>query len=99
MVMLLLVIALYEHAWNVEVWQATYELQSQMAEELCTFHHRHGLNIRLLEDGNVALRVNSHDNGIVFSQQPIPNEYMFQVEVVRLNDKGYPESLVSDPCV
>ena len=47
--------------------QATYELQSQMTK-LCTFHHGHGLNIRLLEDGNVALRVNSHDNGIVFSQ-------------------------------
>ena len=31
MVMLLLVTALYEHAWNV----------------LCAFHHRHGLNIRL----------------------------------------------------
>ena len=70
-----------------------------MAKKLCIFHHCHGLNIRLLEDGKVALRVNSHNNGIVFSQQPIPNEYMFQVEVVRLNDKRFPESLVSDPCV
>ena len=99
MVMLLLVTALYEHAWNVEVCLKLFTNCSQMAKESCAFHHCHGLNIRLLEDGNVALRVNSHDNGIVFSQQPIPNEYMFQVEVVRLNDKGYPESLVSDPCV
>ena len=77
------------------VAQVSKELLSQMAKELCTFHHRHGLNIRLLEDGAVALRVNSHNNGIVFTEQPIPNEYMFQVEVVRQNDKGYPESLVS----
>ena len=66
-----------------------------MDNELCTFHHRHGLNIRLLEDGNVALRVKNHNNGIVFSEQPIPNEYMFQEEVVRQSDKSFPESLVS----
>ena len=67
-----------------------------MAKEFCTFHHCHGLNIRLLEDGKVPLRVNSHNNGIVFTEQPIPNENMSQVELVRQNEEGYPESLVSD---
>ena len=75
--------------------QTTKEFLSEMAKPLCTFHHRHGLNIRLLEHGRVALRHKSHNNGIVFTEQPIPNEYMFQVEVVRQIDKGYPESLVS----
>ena len=51
-----------------------------MDKELCTFHHRHGLNIRLIRDGNVASRVSSYNNGIVFSEIPIPNEHMFQVE-------------------
>ena len=66
-----------------------------MAKELCTFQHCHGLNICLLEDMTVAFRVNSHNNGIVFTGQLNSNEYMFQIELVSQNDKGYPESLVS----
>ena len=66
-----------------------------MAKELCTFHHRHGLNICLLDDRTVEFWVNSYNNDIVFTGQLIPNEYMFQIELVGQNDKGYPESLVS----
>ena len=66
-----------------------------MAKELCTFHHNHGLNIRLLENKTVAHRVDSYNNGVVFTEQPIPNGYMFQIEVINKNYKDCPGSLVS----
>ena len=66
-----------------------------MDKELCTFHHRHGLNIRLLKDKTVAHRVDSYNNGVVFTEQPIPNGCIFQIEVISQNDKSYPGSLVS----
>lgn len=70
-----------------------------MAKEICTFHHNHGLNIRLLEDKTVAQRVDSYDNGVVFTEQPIPSGYIFQVEVIKKSDQGYPGSLVSILCI
>ena len=66
-----------------------------MDKEMCTFHHRHGLNIRLLKDKTVAHRVDSYNNGVVFTEQPIPNGCIFQIEVISQNDKDYPGSLVS----
>ena len=66
-----------------------------MAKEVCTFHHNHGFNIRLLDNRTVANRVDSYNNGVVFTEQPIPYEWMFQVEVIKKNDQGYPGSLVS----
>ena len=66
-----------------------------MAKEVCTFHHNHGLNIRLLDNRTVANRVDSYNNGVVFTEQPIPFEWMFQVEVIKKNDQEYPGSLVS----
>ena len=62
---------------------------------MCTFHHNHGLNIRLLDNRTVANRVDSYNNGVVFTEQPIPYEWMFQVEVIKKNDQEYPGSLVS----
>ena len=70
-----------------------------MAKEVCTFHHKHGLNIRLLEDKTVANRVDSYNNGVVFTEQPIPSGCIFQVEVIKKSDEGYPGSLVSTCCI
>ena len=70
-----------------------------MAKEVCTFHHNHGLNIHLLEDRTVANRVDSCNNGVVFTEQPIPSGCVFQVEVLKKSDEGYPGSLVSSLCI
>ena len=53
-----------------------------MACSLGTFHRRHGRNIRLLEEGTIAHRVKSWDNGIVFSEQPIAIGNLFQVKQI-----------------
>lgn len=49
------------------------------------FHKKHGQHIRLLEKGTIARRVDSYDNAVVFTDQPIPQGSVFQVKLL---DKG-----------
>ena len=58
------------------------------------FHQNHGSNIRLLEEGTVAHRVKSYDNGIVFSEQPIVIGDLFQVKQIEKGGR-WAGSLVS----
>ena len=71
-----------------------------MAGRVGSFHQNHGSNIRLLEEGTVAHRVKSFNNGIVFSEQPIVIGDLFQVKQIEKHtpSKGqrlYAGSLVS----
>ena len=71
-----------------------------MAGRVGSFHQNHGSNICLLEEGTVAHRVKSYDNGIVFSEQPIVIGDLFQVKRIEKHtpSKGqrpYAGSLVS----
>ena len=61
-----------------------------MADSLGTFHHKHGSNIRLLEEGTVAHRVDNANNGIVFTDQPIPIGNLFQVKLIAKHELGFP---------
>ena len=49
------------------------------------FHRKHGSNIRLLEEGTVAHRVDSYNKAVVFTAQAMPPGAMFQVKLL---DKG-----------
>lgn len=49
------------------------------------FHRNHGQNIRLMEGGTEAHRVDSYNKAVVFTEQPIPAGAMFQVKLL---DKG-----------
>lgn len=52
---------------------------------LGTFHPKHGSNIRLLEDGTVAHRIDSYNKAVVYTQQPINLGSMYKVKLL---DKG-----------
>ena len=56
-----------------------------MSSRVGAFHHKHGVNIRLLENETVAHRVESYNKAVVFSEQPIPLCSSFQVKLL---DKG-----------
>ena len=56
-----------------------------MSGRVGAFHHKHGTNIRLLENGTVAHRVDSYNKAVVFTEQPIALGSMFQVKLL---DKG-----------
>ena len=49
------------------------------------FHHKHGTNIQILEDGRVAHRKDSYNKAVVFSEQSISIGNMFQVKIL---DRG-----------
>ena len=61
-----------------------------MAGSLGTFHSRHGRNIRLLEEGTIAHRVEGTNNGLVFTEQPIAIGDLFQVKLIAKNKLGLP---------
>ena len=50
-----------------------------------TFHSNHGTNIRLLENGTIAQRVEGDDNSMVFTKQPIPVGTMFELTILDEN--------------
>ena len=50
-----------------------------------TFHSNHGTNIRLLENGTIAHRIEGNDNGMVFTKQPIPVGTMFELTILDVN--------------
>ena len=58
------------------------------------FHNKHGVNIRMLDEGTVAHRVESYNKAVVFTEHPIAVGSMFQVKLL---DKGggWAGSLVS----
>ena len=56
-----------------------------MTSRLGAFHSKHGSNIRLLENGTVAHRVDSYNKAVVFTERPISLGAMYKV---RLLDKG-----------
>ena len=73
------------------------------ATRLGTFHRNHGRNVCLLEEGTVAHRTKSHNNGTVFSEQPIAIGDLFQVKLTEnyTPPKGglqYPGSMVNNLC-
>ena len=57
------------------------------------FHQKHGASIQILEDGRVARRVDRHDNGMVFGEQPISIGNMFQVKILE-EDESWHGALV-----
>ena len=65
-----------------------------MSRKPGAFHRKHGKNVRLLEEDTVAHRIESFEEAVVFTSQPIPQGSMFQVKLL---DKGggWAGSLVS----
>ena len=60
------------------------------------FHSRCGKNTSLLDNKNVAERVRSWENGIVFTEQPVALGTVFQVKILEYDDgEGYLGSIVS----
>ena len=49
---------------------------------MARFHSKHGDNIRLLDNGTVACRVESYNNGIVFTECPVDIGTVFQVKII-----------------
>lgn len=58
------------------------------------FHSRCGDYIRFSENSTVASRVASYNNGIAFTEQPVPLDSVFQVKILEYEDKWI-ESIVS----
>lgn len=56
-----------------------------MTNRVGGFHQKHGSNVRLLENGTVAHRVESYNKAVVFTERPISIGAMYKV---RLLDKG-----------
>jgi hypothetical protein len=56
-----------------------------MAGRVGAFHNKHGSNIRLLENGTVAHRVDSYNKAVVFTERPINIGSTYKVKLL---DKG-----------
>ena len=56
-----------------------------MTSRVGAFHHKHGSNVRLLENGTVAHRVESYNKAVVFTERPISVGAMYKVKLL---DKG-----------
>ena len=54
---------------------------AQGVEQVGAFHNNHGKNIVLLEEGTVAYRKESFDDGIVFTRYPINTGELFEVKI------------------
>ena len=58
------------------------------------FHSRCGDYIRFTENHTIASRVASYNNGVVFTEQPVALDTVFQVNILEYEDK-WVESIVS----
>ena len=67
-----------------------------MSRKPGAFHKNHGKNVRLLEEDTVARRGGGYSNGVVFTSQPIPQGFMFQVKLLnKAKEDVWPGSIVS----
>ena len=83
--------------WTVQAitLQSIIENQSVLSRKPGAFHKNHGKNVRLLEEDTVADSISFRDT-VVFTSQPIPQGYMFQVKVLAIHsDLFFVDSMVS----
>ena len=66
----------------------------QDVKQIGEFHKNHGAYIDLLEEGTVAYRKKSHDNGVVFTKYPIGIGELFEVKIEEI-DRAWVGGLVS----
>ena len=66
----------------------------QDVDQIGEFHKNHGDNIVLLEEGTVAYRKKSYDNGVAFTKYPIGIGGLFEVKIEEI-DRAWVGGLVS----
>ena len=71
-------------------WQhvmAWWKRRVDSAGELGKFHRVCGKNIQLSESDTVAERVSSYNDGIVYTEQPVPVGTVFQIKLLEIGDE------------